>query len=617
MYIRKVKKKNKNSDKSYTYYRLTHSYRIGNKTRQRVLLNLGKLEGLPIEKHKALADRIEENLTGAVSIFEEEQDSELERLAQKFAKEIISKGTFSVAKQTSASSKESQPTEKEYLEVDLQSAEELESRDLGGSWVAKQAFDRLSIDSILSSLGMTQTDIVMSKALLTAKMVHPSSELETERWLKENAATLELYNEQNDKATRYQLYKVAEQLYAKKEVIEKKLYQVCENMFSRGSKVVIFDLTNMHFEGMMNASNRANFGRSKQKRNDCRLISLALTIDSLGFVRASQFWDGNVSEPKTLGEILHYVDKQFDASKEKPLIVFDAGLSTEENLSLVRNKYDYVCVSRSAPKSFTKLNKQATLLKDNRGNEIQVKKVETDKGETLLMVTSNQKKKKEESINKKQAERLEERLSYLKDGLSKARRLKTTTKVKEHVGKLRKQFSKTAKHYAITYQEDKDKGLITDISWNVKQDYNTKNGQYFLRYSKKDLNDKEIWDAYNLTREVEASFRCLKSDLDVRPIFHQKDKYIEPHIWLSILAYQVVNYITVTLKEQNIKYSWKTIVEKLKTQRITTTSLNVKNNKKAYVKTCTAPNTDVKKIYDALKFKERPFTRKTKVVTQF
>lgn len=271
MFIRKVNKKNKNSDKSYTYYRLTHSYRVGDKTRQRVLLNLGKLEGISTDKHKALADRIEEILTGVVDIFPE-NDAELENLAQQFAKEIITKGSFSSAKQAFTSQNKSQSSDKEYVEVDLQSAEELESRDLGGSWVAQQAFERLTLDSILSSLGMAPKDIVISKALLTAKMIHPSSELETERWLKENAATLELYGEQNDKATRYQLYKVAELLYANKEMIEQKLYKVCENMFSSRSKVVIFDLTNMHFEGMMNTSNRAKFGRSKQKRSDCRLF---------------------------------------------------------------------------------------------------------------------------------------------------------------------------------------------------------------------------------------------------------------------------------------------------------------------------------------------------------
>lgn len=617
MFIRKVIKKNKNVDKSYEYYRLTHSYRVGSKTRQQVILNLGTLENLSKYKHKALADRIEEILTGVSVIFRNEDDDLLENLAQNFAKQIVKTGVFSQTKVNISSDILTQNNEKQYIEVDLDSAEEIESRDLGGSWVAKQAFEYLKIDDLLLSLEMGHLDIIMSKALLTAKMIHPSSELETERWLKENAATLEIYGEQNDKATRYQLYKAAHLLYKNKDVIENKLYSVVENLFSQRNKVVIFDLTNMHFEGIMGTSNRANFGRSKQKRSDCRLISLALTIDSLGFVRGSQFWDGNVSEPKTLQKMLDYIDDQFDGATEKPLIVFDAGLSTEENLDLVREKYDYVCVSRSKPKNFDKLNQQATILEDNKGNKIEVTKVETEKKETLLLVTSDQKKKKEDSMDVKLRERFEERLTYLKEGLNKPRRLKTSTKVKEHVGKLRKQFSGAAKNYTISYQEDIDKMNITDITWEIKPYHNSKNGQYFLKYSKKDLTDKEIWDAYNLTREVEASFRCLKSDLNVRPIYHQMDEYIESHIWLSILAYQVVNFITVTLNQQNINMSWKTLVEKLKTQRITTTSINVKNNKKAYIKTCTAPNTELKKIYQALNFTERPYVRKTKVVTQF
>lgn len=615
MFVRKVIKKNKNVGKSYEYYRLTHSYRVGNKTRQQVLLNLGTLENLSKDKHKALADRIEEILTGVSSFFQ--HDDFLESLAQNFAKQIVNSGVFNETKVKVVVNTPSKDEEKQFTEVDLDSVEEIESRDLGGSWVAKQAFEHLKLDDILFSLEMGEQDIVMSKALLTAKMIHPSSELETERWLKENAATLELYGMQSDKATRYQLYKAADLLYKNKDIIEQKLYSVVENLFSQKNKVVIFDLTNMHFEGLMAASDKANFGRSKQKRSDCRLISLALTIDSLGFVRGCQFWEGNISEPKTLENILEHIDKQFDGLTEKPLLVFDAGISTEENLDLVREKYDYVCVSRSIPKNFNRLASQATILQDNRGSKIEVTKIETAKKETMLLVQSDQKKKKEDSMDVKLRERFEERLNYLKEGLDKPKRLKTSTKVKEHIGKLKKQFASTAKNYTISYQEDLENGLITDITWEIKPNHNSKNGQYFLKYSKKELSDEEIWDAYNLTREVEASFRCLKSDLNVRPIYHQIDQYIEAHIWLSVLAYQVVNFITVSLKQGQINMSWKTIVEKLKAQRITTTSMDVKNNKKAYIKTCTAPNTELKKIYQALNFKDRPFVRKTKVVTQF
>ena len=130
------------------------------------------------------------------------------------------------------------------------------------------------------------------------------------------------------------------------------------------------------------------------------------------------------------------------------------------------------------------------------------------------------------------------------------------------------------------------------------------------------ITEDQIWGLYNLTREVESSFRCLKTDLNIRPIHHQKDRYIEPHIWLGIVAYQVVNYIRQTLKQNGINHSWGSIVEKMKTQRCTLISMEAKGNKRIYTKLCTRANVEVKKMYDAMGFKDRPYVRKSKVVTQ-
>lgn len=612
MFIRKVTKKNKNSDKVYDYYRLTYSYKVGDKSRQQVLLNLGTLEGLPREKHKILADRIEQIITGSGTIFQN-LDKKVEPLAQKYAKELITKGVFPTKKRKP---KIGTNNKEEFIEVDIESAEEIDSKALGGEWLCKQAFDRLKLDEVFASAGMQNKDIIMAKALLTAKMIHPSSELETERWLKENSATMDIYNEDAIEATRYRLYKAATLLYAKKDNIEKSIYHICSDLFSQRNKVVILDLTNTYFEGMMQGSKRAKFGRSKEKRGDCRLISLSLAIDSLGFVRHSKFWDGNVSEPETLTKIMQEVDRYFEEATEKPVIIFDAGLATEKNLEAVKGRYDYICVSRTVPKEYMRLAQSATELRDNKGNKIKVSKVEDSSGDTLLHVESEQKGKKEEAMDMKLTQRFEERLNYLKDGLDYPRRLKKIVPVHEHVGRLKDQFSKVAKYYEIAYTEDAKKGIITDITWKRKKEKEKPKGHYFLRYSKKSLGEKEIWDAYNLTREVEASFRCLKTDLNVRPVHHQKDQYIETHIWLGVVAYQVVTYITTRLREQGINYSWKTIVEKMKAQCLSLNSIDAKGNRKVYLKMCTRPGPDVKKIYDALHFKDRPFIRQTKVVTQ-
>ena len=97
------------------------------------------------------------------------------------------------------------------------------------------------------------------------------------------------------------------------------------------------------------------------------------------------------------------------------------------------------------------------------------------------------------------------------------------------------------------------------------------------------MSEDDIWQVYNLTRDVEAVFRCLKTDLDIRPIYHQIDEFIEPHIWLGIIAYQIVNYIKTALKNQNINYSWTTIVEKMESMQSSIVSVNNSNNEKIYV----------------------------------
>lgn len=614
MYIRRIEKKNKNSKKTYLYYRLVHGYKVGNKVRQQTLLNLGKLEQCPVEKHKALADRIETLLTGSASMFNNVDES-IEALARHFVSKIQAKGLFPSKKRKSSVG---QAPEKSFEEINLESIEEEQSLEIGGEWLCKQAFDRLGLATLFTDIGMSETQVSMALMLLTAKLIHPSSELETERWLQENSGAMELYGEEDFSTTRYRLYQAATKLYKEKEAIENELYSVCTNLFSQGSKIVVYDLTNMYFEGQMASSEKAQFGRSKEKRGDCRLIGLAMAIDSQGFIRYSQLYPGNIGEPSTLDNMLTAVAAKLDFEKQKPTVVMDAGISTHENLNKITERgYNYVCVSRSRPKAYEVTSKHTTVLQDNRGNKIEVKKISVEEKDGLFLhIKSDQKAAKEASMDRKITARFEERLSYLNEGLAKPRRTKKITAVHESVGRLKDQYSKVAKLYKIEYEQDTDKGVVTRIKWKRQQDKEKPAGEYFLRYSKKSLTEDQIWDLYNLTREVESSFRCLKTDLNIRPIHHQKDQYIEPHRWLGIIAYQVVNYIRQTLKQNGISYSWNSIVEKMKTQRCSLISMEARGNKRVYTKLCTRPNTEVKKIYEALKFKDRPYVRKTKVVTQ-
>ena len=618
MFLKKIKKKNKNSDKEYTYYRLVHSYKIGNKIRHQTIMSLGSLPGVSKENHKALANRIEEIITGCGdSLFTDNQrHKDIEDIAQKFANKIIKNKLFTTNNQKSKIEKEIQNN---YQEVDLESIEGIESKQIGGEWLVKQSFEKLGIDKLLEETGMSANQSKIAQILLTTKMLHPSSELEAERWLSENSAAAELY-ETDENISRYKLYKAAEQMYANKEFIENKLYSNIKDLFSGRGKIVIFDLTNMYFEGQMLGSEKADFGRSKEKRKDCKLIGLALSIDSWGFVRYSKFYKGNISEPRTFSTMIEDVSKQFSDKGEKPVVVMDAGIATEENLELLRSdkyEYDYVCVSRIIPKEYDKLSENAEITTDNKGNKIELTKIDVkDKPDNFLHVKSGQKQKKEESIDEKLTKRLESELQDIKDKLVKPRTLKKADKVHEKVGRIKGKLSKVGWLYDIKYTEDKEKGIITDITWNRIKERERPKGEYFLRYTKTAVNENDIWQVYNLTRDVEAVFRTLKTDLDIRPIYHQKDAYIEPHIWLGILAYQVVNYIRTVLKRKEINYSWQKITKKMQSMQSSIVSVNNKKKEKLYIKLCMRPTKEQKDIFDCLKFKHRPFVRKIKLVPQ-
>lgn len=407
-------------------------------------------------------------------------------------------------------------------------------------------------------------------------------------------------------------------MYKNRGMIEKLLYSRLGSIFSSRSKVVIYDLTNMYFSGQMKGRQRAQFGRSKQKQSGSRLIGLALSIDSLGFIRYSRFYNGNVSEPGTFNDMLGEVVAQLDTKGEKPLIIMDAGIATEDNLQIIKQKkYDYLCVSRTVPKGYVADGARSETVLDNRGNKIGLTKAHAEGYEDcFLHIKSAQKQLKEESIDEKLTLRLEAQLQDIKDKLPKKGTLKKSEKVHEKVGKIKAKLSRVGWLYDIQYIEDKQKGIVTGINWERLKERERPKGEYFLRYTNSALLEKEIWDSYNMTRDVEAVFRCLKTDLKIRPVYHQKDEWIEPHIWLGILAYQVVNYIRTVLKENNIDYSWSTLVQKMQSMQSSVISGKNKKDETIYFKLCTRPTVEQQKIFDALKYKHRPYVRKTKVDPQ-
>lgn len=614
MFISKVYKKNKKSDKSYQYYRLMRSYRIGNKTRQEFILNLGTLDELPIEKHKLLADRIEQILNNQIDFYT--TDIQIEELAKKYSKKIIESKRIFVNKSVLKREIEEQNNEPDYQTIDVNSVDSENGREIGNEWLAKQAIEQIGLDKILEQKNIPEKLLKTSLISIISRMVHPSSELETERWLKENSALNQLFGLKEDDVSRYELSKAANFLFDNKEIIEKEIYSNIKNLFSLQSKIVIYDLTNIFFEGRKAGSTYCKFGRSKEKRSDCRLICIALLVDIHGFITYSHFYSGNQSEPETLADVVDDLKKNIPVSTQYPVIVMDAGITTEDNLKDLRDrKQDYVSVSRSKLTKY-EIIEEPVIIEDNRKNKIQLQKVkQSGKDDYFVYIKSDQKAKKERSMEDRFTEKFEKELEEFNKNLQKKGARRKLADVYQRIGRFKERNHYISGQYDISFTEDDKKMIVTSIQWKRKPSRNQYDGTYFIRYSNNNLSTKEIWDIYNTIREVEQTFRTLKTDLQIRPIYHQNDREILSHIYVGIIAYQVVNTIRFQLKKHKITLSWDKIVKKLNAYKSVYTDMMTKDGKKIILKYCMRPSPFVADIFEKLNYKIKPFRKQKFVVT--
>ena len=444
------------------------------------------------------------------------------------------------------------------------------------------------------------------------------SERSSYYYLRDNSAAAELYTGSQDWTPGINaLYKVTDKLYELKEKIECHLCNVTDNLFNIDNKLMLFDLTNFYFEGSKRESKKAQFGRSKEKRSDCKLLVLALCINKEGFIRYSSILEGNTADPKSLPDMIDTLADKNPVQKEKSLIVMDAGIATGENLNLIKAKgYNYLCVSRTKLKDYTlSEDHKSVMVKDARKQTITLNKVHTEGEDYYLEITSPSKAMTESSMNKLWRERFETELKKINDGIAKKGGTKLYEKVVERTGRAIQKYPSIARYYAIDYirNEEKPKEMLR-VDWKLKDlsAIESGHGVYFLRTNVETLDERTTWDYYNLIREIECTNRQLKTDLNLRPIYHQTDDRSDAHLFFGLLAYWVVNTIRCQLKREGESCYWTEIVRRLSTQKLVTTEGRNPLGDIVQMRQCSNPSKQATAIYDKLKLKYAPF-RKIKI----
>lgn len=624
MYIRQVKKQRSEKAQTFYQYSLVQNTRIGERVKQENILYLGSETLLANKQNRALvAKALKSRIYQEASLFPSSLPADLHGLVERYYAKYQLKYPESLEGKTPATIALPPKVGKaDFQTVDLNATQVEEVKSFGAEHLCKQLADRLQLDDHLSACGFTDHEVTQGLIAILSRAIFSASEWKTAQLLRDNSALCALLG--REKApTHKELYAIADKLYEHRDRLDRLLYSHIKDLFSLEDKLVIYDLSNTYFETAKSGSHLARYGKSKEKRSGCPLVVFTAVINAEGFIRHSRVYEGNKADPKSLEDMLADLEKSYPVihskvqAKAKPTVIMDAGIATEDNLLLLQQKgYYYACVTRAQLKDYVLDEQAMTLVKTKNKETLRLQQLQVAaRQDTWLYVQSPAKERKEQSMDKKLTQRFEEQLTNIGASLHKKGGTKAIAKVWERIGRTKEKNRHVAQLYEITVEEKEGKAVL--LQWKKKKPgrpkEDKKKGVYFIRTNLKTGSAPDLWKVYNTIREVESTFRCLKTDLNIRPIHHQKDERIQSHIYLTVLAYQLVNAIRHLTRKAGIHDDWQNLLRKARTQTIQNIVLPT-GQKTIHLRKPSRPSQQLKEIYQACKCKHTIKTKRKYVV---
>jgi transposase len=587
-------------------------------------MSLGKLD-LPRCRWAELASILESRLLGQQSFLED--DSEMVALANHTLKH----GEFVKRKRKQQADEESNA---DMQVVDLNSINTSLHRSLGAELVANGFWEKLGLDEILDRCGFNLKEKSLAKAVILGRLLHPDSELETWRWFQNNTALIEMTQANLENVGKDAFYEIGDLILRNKEQIEKELFYKEKMLFSLQRSVYLYDLTNTYLEGNANKNEKANLGHSKEKRTDCPLVALALVVDEMGFPVFSQIYKGNQGEPETLNDAITRLEKEGSAviGDAKPVLIMDRGIATKDNITLIKEKgYPYTVISRqdnekkyvdeiSAMKEY--IESRTDIIPpdwspiDAEGS-VYVKKVLYDDVCHVIAV-SRRRIDKEESMDELKEKRFLEDIGRLKTSFMKGN-ICVPEKIGERIGRIKSKYPSSAKYYDIHLKISENNKFVTEINVNKKPERKVRmilTGSYVIETTQTALSGEEIWHQYMQLGRVESAFQDLKSELGLRPVYHQNALRTEAHLFIGVIAYHFLVSIENTLRANDDHREWKTIKKVLVSHQRSTTTLKGKDNKIYYIRTSGIPESSHAAIYKSLNVSDKLGRKKRCVLSR-
>jgi len=421
------------------------------------------------------------------------------------------------------------------------------TRQFGACFLGLELWKRLELDRFFEqAIDGEPADVPWSRvaALLAInRLCAPGSELAIEQRWYPSTALDDLLKIEEGRINDTRLYRCLDRMLPHKTGLERHLKDRYGALFGAEFDVLLYDLTSTYVEGAAEKNPMVRRGYSRDHRPDCQQLVIALIVNNEGFPFSYETFDGNRADVSTMETILRMVERKH--GKARRVWVLDRGIVSEANLAAIRKRGGQYLVGtpRSQMKQF-----EAELLKEDWTRvrpEVEVKKVVMPRGEeTYILCRTAGRREKEKAIRSHFSNSMETALKGLEKAIATGR-LKDRNKMERRLGKIQARHPQVNDLYDVSLRETVE-GVR--LFWQIKEDRRngraSREGAYLLRTNLKAETAEELWAKYMQLTEAEASFRALKSELSIRPLFHQLEPRAKAHVMVAFLGYA----LWVTLK---------------------------------------------------------------------
>jgi transposase len=506
----------KKDGKNHTYWSLVETVRTPDGPRQKTLCYLGELNSSAQARWMT-----------TVEVFNEQGETQQLKL---FPSHV-----------------EPPPDDPQVARVVLNQVRLERTRQFGACFLGLELWKRLELDRFFEQAADGEAaDVPWSRvaALLAInRLCAPGSELAIEQRWYPSTAMDDLLDIDEGKINDTRLYRCLDRILPHKTKLERHLKNRYGELFGAEFDVLLYDLTSTYVEGAAEKNPMVRRGYSRDHRPDCEQLVIALIVNNEGFPFSYETFDGNRTDVSTMETILRMVERKY--GKARRIWVFDRGIVSEENLAAIRKRGGQYLTGtpRSQMKRF-----EAELLKEDWTQvrpEVEVRKVAIPQGEeTYILCRTAGRKEKEKAIRNRFSSSMEKALKGLEKTIA-AGRLKDRNKMERRLGKIQARHPQVNDLYDVALK-DTPEGVR--LFWQIKEDRKnwreSREGAYLLRTNLQAETAEELWAKYMQLTEAEASFRALKSELSIRPLFHQLEPRVKAHVMVAFLGYA----LWVTLK---------------------------------------------------------------------